>query len=170
MQCPELDGVNAILIHSLALLLLYPQHTDGNAWGPVCLHTASCASQKRQKSLNPQGWPSYSLHKVPWKRGQTWPDHVLCSPVSQPLSCCTGLQRISLVLSEGRAALLTPVPALLCQSTQGCANPLIWGIVTGKFYNAKLLKPRSSPKPKPCISLVHINASQHIAWSTLEDF
>lgn len=59
---------------------------------------------------------------------------------------------------------------LHAKGMQGCANPLICGrTAIGKFYNIKLLKLRSSAEPKPCISLMSINASQHIALSRLED-
>lgn len=59
---------------------------------------------------------------------------------------------------------------LHAKGMQGCANPLTCGFtVIGKFYNIKLLKPRSSPEPEPCISLMSVNASQHMAWSRLED-
>lgn len=49
---------------------------------------------------------------------------------------------------------------------QGSANPVICGCtMIGKFHNMKLLKPRSIPEPKLYISLMSMNASQHIAWS-----
>lgn len=51
VQCPEVDGVNAILIHSLALVLLYLQHTDGNAVKPCVSACCTWRFPKKTEEL-----------------------------------------------------------------------------------------------------------------------
>lgn len=132
VQCPEVDGVNAILIHSLALILPYLQHgcTDGNAVKPCVSACCTWRFPKRQKSFNPQGWPNYSLHKIQWKRGQTWLDDVSAALYLQPLSCCAGLQKTSLVLSKGQADLRSPHSCTFTSMPKACrAVQILWYVV-----------------------------------------
>lgn len=84
--------------------------------------------------------------------------------------CTSNPCHVSLILSEEWTHLSSPSCMFLAKGMEGPANPLIRGCtVIRKFQNMKLLKPGSSPEPKPYISLMSMNASQHIAWSRLKD-
>lgn len=155
VQCPEVDGVNAILIHGLAWILTCPQQTDGNA---VKLSVPACCTwhfPKEAEELWSLGLTRlFSASDLAEKRMYVirWR---LCSPVPPAHFMLRWYS-----VKDGHTSALLPARSPPCKGMQGSANPLICGCtVIGKFQNMKLLKPVSSPEPKPYISLMSVNAS-----------
>lgn len=69
-----------------------------------------------------------------------------------------------------RAERMQLIPSSSPPQMQGCATPVRCRCTeTWKWYIRELLKPRSIPKPKACISFMSINALEHIAWSGVDD-
>lgn len=149
VQCPEVDAVNAILLHSLVLILLYPQHTDGNAARPCA--SACCMwhfpKKGRRALILRADQVILCVRSSGTEDGRGW------MMTLQP--CTSSLFHAALVYKRPRwysakdrhtPVLLIPVPSPPCQSHAGlCKSFDMWLYCDREILQHKTAKAQIQP-------------------------